>query len=142
MLVKEEKITQFKGLKDDLTFKKVFSNKLIMQDLVNSFLQAINYDAHYVSSNVELQSIILPDNKFHKVYYGDIVATLSDGSIIDIEMFKNNFDDGNYKKSLCYMCRLYASQLKYGNKDYKRINKVISLNLMSGNFKRPNMLVT
>ena len=72
-----------------------------------------------------------------KNYYGDIIATLNTGEIVNIEAYKT-FTKREYNKSYNYMCRLYSNQLKEGNKNYEDTKKVISINLITGNYKRKN----
>ena len=51
-------------------------------------------------------------------------------------MYKDRFRTRDYNKSLGYLCRLYSNQ-KRGIKSQK-YKKVISLNLIKGNYKREN----
>ena len=83
----------------------------------------------------------MPNNKETTLYYGDIVANLSNGDIISLEMYKNTFTINDYIKSFAYKCRIYANQLKKVKKnkiDYKDMRQVISVNLIKGNFNKIN----
>ena len=122
----------------DLAFKKVFSYNILLEDFINSFLNAIKSNLKFSNSETTLQKIILPDNKDKKVYYGDIVAILSDGTIINIEIYHGKFNKSEYNKSLSYLCRLYSNQMMQGKINYTNIKKVISLNLMKENFNGKN----
>ena len=89
----------FNYLSDDLTFKYVFSHNYILKYFINLFLDYINSDLRF-------------NNKQVNLYYGDIVANLSNGDIISLEMYKNKFTIDDYNKSYAYKCRIFANQLK------------------------------
>ena len=125
-------------LMDDITFKYVFKDQEILKDFINSFLEYVGIKEKYTLSKMEEQSILFPEHKEKKVFYSDIVAILSNGDIINIEPYKSEFNKSNFNKSYSYMCRLYSSQMKGGAKDYGKLNKVISLNLINGNYQKMN----
>ena len=131
----------FKFLNDDLTFKYVFSHAYILEYFINLFLDYINSNLKFNITNVEAQTYIMPNNKSISLYYGDLVANLSNGTIISLEMYKNNFTLNDYNKSYAYKCRIFANQLKKVKKNkinYKDMKQVISLNLIRGNFNKIN----
>ncbi len=131
----------FKFLNDDLTFKYVFSHDYILKYFINLFLDYINSSLTFNIINVSPQAYLMPNNKTINLYYGDIVANLSNGDIISLEMYKNTFTIDDYNKSYAYKCRIFANQLKkVKNKkiDYKNMKKVISVNLIKGNFNKCN----
>ena len=99
--------SNFKTLKDDLTFKYVFSQEEILKDLINSFLEFVNIKNDFILTNIQVQNYMLPNNQNIKGFFGDIVATLASGNIINIEMYKNKFTKREYKKSVSYLCKLY-----------------------------------
>lgn len=127
----------FKGILADLTFKYFFSNEEILKDFINSYFEYINIDKKFYFSNIEVQSYIKAPIRDLKNYYGDIIATLNTGEIINIEAYKT-FSDREYRKSFNYLCRLYSNQIKEGIKTYENSKKVISLNLINGNYKKQN----
>ncbi len=134
-------IKDFKFLNDDLTFKFVFSHAYILEYFINLFLDYINSNLKFNITNVEAQTYIMPNNKTISLYYGDLVANLSNGTIISLEMYKNNFTLNDYNKSYAYKCRIFANQLKKVKKNkinYQDMKQVISLNLIKGNFNKSN----
>ena len=124
-------------LSDDLCFKKVFSNKEILEDFLNSFFKYLKSDLTYDYSDIKFQSGIMPNSKYYKLYYGDITCTLNTGDMIDLEIYKNTLSVDNYNKSYSYMCRLYSNQ-KPKSKKYADFKKVYSINLISNNYQKQN----
>lgn len=129
---------KFVNLTNNLCFKKVFSNKIILEDFINSFFKYLGKNITYEYSDIEFESAIMPHNKNIKSYYGDIIITLNNGDIINLEMYKDNFTKQDYNKSYSYMCRLYSNQMKVKDNNYENNKKVISLNLIKGNFRQIN----
>ncbi len=130
--------SNFVGFTNDLCFKKVFSAREILEDFINSFLKFMGLNVSYEYSDIRFQSMIMPDNKNIKLFYGDIIITLSNGDIISLEMYKDKFTKRDFNKSLSYICRLYSNQLLKKDENYEDNKKVISLNLMKGNYNRSN----
>lgn len=128
----------FINLTNDLCLKKVFSNKEILEDFINLFFKYLGECVTYEYSDIEFQSAIMPNNKNIKLYYGDIIITLSNGDIINLELYRNSFTKRNFNKSLSYMCRLYSNQLLRKDENYEHNKKVISLNLIKGNYNQNN----
>ena len=131
-------LLNFKTLKDDLSFKYVFSNYEILNDLINAFFDYIGESEQVVLNKIEIQKYMLPNNQKIKTFLGDIICILENGNIINIEMFKNKFTKRDYKKSLSYICKTYFEQMKNGQKSYENIKKVIGISFINGNFKRQN----
>ena len=125
-------------LKEDLLFKKIFSNQLVLEDLVNSFLDVKGIKERFYAVKCDAEASILPNTKDIKVYAGDVIATLSNGDIVCIEMFKNNFGMHEHKKTMCYLTRLYSNQMPSGKIKYENIHKIIGIVFMQGNFKNLN----
>lgn len=127
---------EFIWLTNDLVFKHVFSNKKIIRDFYNSYLEYIKSDLKVKYIRVSKQKYIQNNNiKLHD-YYLDIVIVLSDGKLVNIEMY-NNFGETECMKSLAYASYIYSHQLRK-REPYKRIKKVISFNIMNGNYKLSN----
>ena len=127
---------EFIWLTNDLVFKHVFSNKRIIKDYYNSYLKYIKSDLTISNVRVTKQKYIQNDNiKLHD-YYLDIVLVLSNGELVNIEMY-NNFGETECMKSLAYASHIYSHQLKKNN-PYKNLKKVTSFNIMSGNYKLSN----
>ena len=72
----------------------------------------------------------------NRVFYGDILAYLDTDEIVSVEIY-NRFNENEYKKSVSYLTRIYSEQLETGE-DYLQAKKVISLNLMEGNYHLNN----
>ena len=127
---------EFIWLTNDLVFKHVFSNKKIIRDFYNSYLEYIKSDLKVKYIRVSKQKYIQNNNiKLHD-YYLDIVIVLSDGKLVNVEMY-NNFGETECMKSLAYASYIYSHQLRK-REPYKRIKKVISFNIMNGNYKLSN----
>ena len=126
----------FIWLTSDFVFKHIFSNKRIIKDFYYSYLKYINSDLTISNIRVTKQKYIQNNNiKLHD-YYLDIVILLSDGELVNIEMY-NNFGETECKKSLAYASYIYSHQLRKNN-PYKRLKKVTSFNIMNGNYKLSN----
>ena len=126
----------FIWLTNDLIFKHIFSKKEIIKDFFNSYLKYIKSDLTISNVRVTKQKYIQNDNiKLHD-YYLDIVLVLSNGELVNIEMY-NNFGETECMKSLAYASHIYSHQLKKNN-PYKNLKKVTSFNIMSGNYKLSN----
>lgn len=127
---------EFIWLTSDLIFKHIFSNKRIIKDFYYSYLKYINSDLTISNIRVTKQKYIQNNNiKLHD-YYLDIVIVLSDGELVNIEMY-NNFGETECKKSLVYASSIYSRQLKKRD-PYNNIKKVTSFNIMNGNYKLNN----
>lgn len=127
---------EFIWLSSDFVFKHIFSNKRIIKDFYYSYLKYINSDLNISNIRVTKQKYIQNNNiKLHD-YYLDIVIVLSDGELVNIEMY-NNFGETECKKSLAYASYIYSHQLRKNN-PYKRLKKVTSFNIMNGNYKLSN----
>ena len=123
-------------LTNDLVFKHIFNNKEIIKDFFNSYLKYIKSDLTISNVRVTKQKYTQNDNiKLHD-YYLDIVLVLSNGELVNIEMY-NNFGETECMKSLAYASHIYSHQLKKNN-PYKNLKKVTSFNIMSGNYKLSN----
>ncbi len=131
----------FSPLSNDLTFKYVFSHENILKSFLNLFLDYIDSTVTCEIVDITPESYIIPNNKKIKSYFGDIVATLSNGDIISIEMYSNKFSENEYNKSFAYMSRLFSNQLYNNNISYKNMHKVISLNLIPTNYKKINKYI-
>ena len=133
--------SNFKTLKDDLTFKYVFSQEEILKDLINSFLDFVNIKNDFILTNIQVQNYMLPNNQNIKGFFGDIVATLANGSIINIEMYKNTFTKREFKKSVSYLCKLYLDQMKKGEEEYEKIKKVIGISFINNKYEEQKELI-
>ena len=127
---------EFVWLTNDLVFKHVFSHKEITLDFLNSYLEFVNAEVRVTDILITPQRYVQNDHiKLHD-YYLDICVVLSNGEIINLEMY-NNFGITECKKSLTYASMLYSHQLKK-QETYDNAKKVTSLNIMSGNYDGVN----
>lgn len=125
---------EFIWLTNDLVFKHVFSNKKIIRDYYNSYLEYIKSDLKVKYIRVSKQKYIQNNNiKLHD-YYLDIVIVLSDGKLVNIEMY-NNFGETECMKSLAYSSYIYSHQLRKRD-PYKRIKRRPSKNCKKYAFKK------
>lgn len=127
---------EFSTLTDDLCFKYVFSKDIILEDFINSFFNYLKLHEKFESSDIIPESLIMPDNKEHHLYFGNIKCNSIDETIISLEMYKHHFEINDYIKSKAYMCRLFDQNIKKNN--YQNAKKVYSINLMTGNFRKMN----
>ena len=125
-------------LQDDLTFRYVFNENAILNDFVNSFLEFIDSNDKFRYSDIKFSKEIFSNKKDKKMFYGDVVVGLTSGDYLNIEMYKHPFTKEKYNKSTSYMCRMYSNELSRKDKNYNKIKKVISLNLINNNFRRMN----
>lgn len=127
---------EFVWLTNDLVFKHVFSHKEITLDFLNSYLEFVNAEVRITDILITPQRYVQNNHiKLHD-YYLDICVVLSNGEIINLEMY-NNFGITECKKSLTYASMLYSHQLKK-QETYDNAKKVTSLNIMSGNYDGMN----
>ena len=128
-----------KILQEDTTFKYIFSYPEFANLFITEFFKFIKDDKEINIKSVIPQNLIFPSNfKGHK-YYGDIIINTND-LIISLEMYQDKFRKKDYNKSYAYKCQLYANQI-VNNKnkiDYQNFKKVVSINLINGNFKDIN----
>ena len=122
-------------LSKDLIFKYVFSHEEILKDFIDSFLKYNKINKTFSFTSVVPQNCIMPNNRKAKIFLGDIVGVLEDGNIVSLEMYNNKFSKREYKKSIGYMCRLCSNQIDKKEKKYEEMKKVISINLIRGNFR-------
>ncbi len=136
------KTLEFKSLTSDLAFKFVFSHENILKYFINAFLEYIKEDKRFLITNIEPQSYIIENNKSLKGFYTDIKATLTNGDLVFIEMYRNNFTLEEFNKSYAYMTRLFSNQIKKKLKkditSYKNLKRVIGINFIQNNYKRLN----
>ncbi len=112
---------------NDLMFKRIFWNKEHPNILI-SFINAVLKRKDPITS-VELISTEMDDEFIgeHGIRL-DLIAKTSTDELLNIEMQKKN-DDDMYKRSLYYWSKLYASQLKKGQK-YSELHPVIAINII------------
>lgn len=127
---------KFQSLASDLCFKNVFSKEIILRDFIDSFFKYLHINTRFAFLNIKSQKYIMPKNKKYIGYIGDIVATLDNNTILSLEMYKDSFKEKHYNKSYAYMCRLFDQNIE-NSKTYKA-KKIISLNLIYGNYRRNN----
>jgi len=127
----------FDSLMNDLCFKYVFSKEYILKDFINAFFRYLNLDEEFYFTEIIPQKYIMPNKKEHLGYYGDLIAVISNDTIISLELYSNkNFSKMHYNKSYAYMCRLFDNNIE--NTITYNCKKIISLNLMNGNFRKAN----
>ena len=128
-------VINFEKPEKDLLFKKVFSNKEILNDFIKSFYEYIGKEEKIEVLKATPQKLLLPKNKKNNHFYGDVIATLSNNTILSLEMYSGKFSEEEYNKSYMYASYLFSNQ---SFKNYRNIKKVISLNLINSNYKRTN----
>ncbi len=113
--------------KNDFVFKKLFTTDTdILTDLINSAL-CLSEQCRVISVEI-LNPDILPDEIERKLIILDVRAVDGIGREYDIEMQVRRFE--NYpRRSLFYLCRMYASQLKSGE-GYSELHPVIGIHFL------------
>ncbi len=115
-------------LLNDTVFKYVFSHKEIQEDFLNLFWEFIkDQEEQQKVVDIHAQELLMAPNYNLRDYYGDIIAALSDETIVSLEAF-NRFGENAYKKSLCYVARIYGNQLKT-NEPYSKALGVVGITL-------------
>ena len=122
----------FLGLTDDLIFKHVFSNEIILIDFLNSFFDYIKEKKEVIRIRVNTNESIKSDKRKYKIYIGDIMAYLDNGEVMSIEMYKK-FGLREFNKSFSYISRKFSNQFKRG-RDYKNAKKITSFNIIQKNY--------
>ncbi|NEQ36096.1 MAG: Rpn family recombination-promoting nuclease/putative transposase, partial [Okeania sp. SIO3I5] len=102
---------KFISPKIDYAFKKIFGSNQSQQILI-SFLNAIIYDGKNIIQSLTIQNPYNPGQvESLKDSYLDIRATLSDNSIVIIEMQVSRMQA--FDKRVDYnLCKTYANQLE------------------------------
>lgn len=131
------KVKDFNGLIKDRMFKVFFKKQETLIDFLNSYFEYINSARRVKYVEVTPQVFIAPNNVKKKDYYGDVLATLDNEELILIEAY-TYFKQNEYKKSNCYITRLYSNQMEFGETNYLKCQKATCLNLMEGNYKNMN----
>lgn len=128
--------SNFIGIYEDLVFKHVFGTTAFALDFIKSYLEFMGIDCDIEILNLNRQFFIQGNKIISKDYYVDLLSTLSNGTIINLEMY-NNFGKIECNKTMSYATKIYSDQVlkKTG---YKNLQKVWSLNIVRGNFKRNN----
>ena len=126
----------FYPLTDDICFKYIFGRNDILKDFLNSFFEYIGEKKKVKKVEITTQKEMIGSRRKNKVFDGDILAYLDTDEIVSVEIY-NRFNENEYKKSVSYLTRIYSDQLETGE-DYLQAKKVISLNLMEGNYHLNN----
>ena len=124
------------SLTDDICFKYIFQHKPILTRFLNAFFAYMGENKKVVEIKVTSEKEMIGENRNKKVFYFDMLAYINTGEIVAIEAYKK-FGRREYRKSVSYLSRIFGSQLEVGE-DYLEAKKVISINLMSGNYHRNN----
>ena len=107
-------------LLNDYVIKFVFAHKKILEEFLK---EAIATHIKYTHA----QKLIMAPYYELKNYYGDVLSVTNDNVIVSVEVY-NTFSEKEYKKSLCYIARIYGNQLKKGE-EYSKVKKVIGITL-------------
>ena len=110
---------------NDYIFRIVFQeNKFALKGLLASLLH-IDPDTIL---DLKIENEIVPGVSISdKEYRFDILATMNDNTLVDIEMQLNNLGNWQYR-SLCYLCREFDS-IKHGD-DYDQVKPVYQIGLI------------
>ena len=109
-------------------FKRIFGHKKnadLLKDLLEGILPDIKIASLEVKQQVSLEKEIMSD----KLGILDVVATVDDGTIVNIEMQVKDFEN-TVDRSLFYEAGLFHESLKV-KQDYAEIPKVIGIWIMT-----------
>ena len=109
---------------NDFVFKKIFGetkNKDLLKDLLEAILTDIKIDDVEGNKDVSLERKIITE----KLGILDVVATLNDGTKVDVEMQIKNYYD-TIERSLFYATGVYHENLQSGE-EYIDIPRSISI---------------
>ena len=124
------KMTTFQLPTNDVVFKLLFS-KPENSELLISFLTAVLKPARPIQSVQILNPELPKDTAVNKTIILDVMAKLSDGSKIDVEMQVD--DRKNLRKRIpFYLARLHQSQLDPGD-PYHKITPTVSIVILAYN---------
>ena len=115
-------------LLNDKVFKFVLSNLLLQDALLKSI--AVFIDNEKIShdiENIDAQGLLMAPFYVTKDYYGDVLTTLKNNTIVSMEAY-NLFGYEEFVKSLCYVCRIFGNQLKV-NEKYSKASDVVGITL-------------
>lgn len=114
---------------NDAFAKFIFANeerKLLTLDLVNSFFEfeGTAQITDFTFSDRELD----PDRKRGKGVVLDVVGKSSDGTLTNVEIQLQQFDDMD-RRTLYYWSQLYNRRL-LGGEDYENLNRTVAINIL------------
>ena len=114
---------------NDAFAKYIFANeerKLLTMDLVNSFFEfeGTAQITDFTFSDRELD----PDRKRGKGVVLDVVGKSSDGTLTNVEIQLQQFDDMD-RRTLYYWSQLYNRRLVSGE-DYENLNRTVTINIL------------
>lgn len=133
-------VKEFIGLYTDLVFKHIFGKEENVVDLLNSYYDYIGVSESVYLVQLNRQCYVQKDNINRKDNYLDILGFLTDGTMINVEMY-NNFSVVEKKKSLTYASSLYGNQMEK-KESYNDVKKVISLNFVNSKLSDYKNLVS
>ena len=114
---------------NDAFAKFIFANearKLLTLDLVNSFFEfegtAQITDFKFIDREQD------PDRKWGKGVVLDVVGESSDGTLVNVEIQLQQFDDMD-RRTLYYWAQLYTRRLLSGE-DYDNLNRTVAINIL------------
>lgn len=109
--------------KNDVVFKRIFG-KRGNEEILKSFLESI-LDLKISDLILDCNTEILPEIYSGKLSRVDVLARLSDGTLVDIEI---QTKEKGFKEKRClqYWSRLYSQDIEKG-KDYLQLNKTICI---------------
>ena len=126
---KEEPIDLEYPLLNDYVFKFVFSHEKLHQELLELFEEFINESISFNIDHIHAQELLMAPHYNLKDYYGDVLSVTKDDTIVSLEVY-NRFSENEYKKSLCYIARIYGNQLKT-KEPYSNAKKVVGISLFN-----------
>ena len=114
---------------NDAFAKYIFANeerKILTMDLVNSFFEfeGTAQITDFTFSDRELD----PDRKRGKGVVLDVVGKSSDGTLTNVEIQLQQFDDMD-RRTLYYWSQLYNRRL-LGGEDYESLNRTVTINIL------------
>ncbi len=121
----------FLKLSDDLLFKEAFAhpdNRNILIYFLSCFTDFTKEYLESVEIRVEYESVLAKTKSNDRSVRGDVIIKF-DGHIINLEAY-SSFDRNSFDKSMYYIMRIFSTRTNRGKKSYKKLEKVIQINIV------------
>ena len=128
MITKEK---QFLSLSNDLLFKEAFAHPDNLDILIYFLSCFTDFTKEYLESvdiKVEYESVLTKTKSNDRSVRGDVIIKF-DGHIINLEAY-SSFDRNSFDKSMYYIMRIFSTRANRGKKSYKKLEKVIQINIV------------
>ena len=115
---------------NDVVFKRLFG-KVGNERITKDFLEGV-LGVEIASVKLDKETQLVPEKIEEKLGILDVRVTLSDGTMVDVEMQNINYGDIE-KRITYYLNQLYVGELSKG-KMYTELNKAIAIGILNFNY--------